>query len=81
MPEVFDQPPEIVSGFMAQEAEDALLEWNRLVWGFVKRRGLFITGPDARFTAPPPSKISTWFMRHMMPLLRTLVFDRFGCRR
>jgi hypothetical protein len=73
MPEVFDQPPEIVGGFMAQETEDALLEWNPLVWGSVKRRGLFITGPDARFTAPP-------FMRHMMPLLRTLVFDRFGRR-
>lgn len=80
MPEVFDPPPEVVGGFMAQETEDALLEWNPLVWGFVKRRGLFVTGPDARFTPPPPGKISTRIMRQLMPLLRTLVFDRFGRR-
>lgn len=80
VPEVFDPPPEVVAGFMAQETEDALLGWNPLVWGFVKRRGIFITGPDARFTAPPPRKISARIMRHVMPLLRTLVFDRFGRR-
>ena len=80
MPEVFDPPPEVVAGLMAQETEDALLEWNPLVWGFVKRRGLFVTGPHARFTAPSPTKISTRIMRQLMPLLRTLVFDRFGRR-
>jgi len=80
MPEVFDPPPEVVAGLMAQETEDALLEWNPLVWGFVKRRGLFVTGPHARFTAPSSTKISTRIMRQLMPLLRTLVFDRFGRR-
>ena len=80
MPEVFDPPPELVGGLLAQETEDALLAWNPLVWGFVKRRGLFVTGPHARVTAPPPRKISTRIMRQIMPLLRTLVFDRFGRR-
>ena len=80
MPEVFDPPPEVIAGFMAQETEDALLEWNPLVWGFVKRRGLFITGPQARFAAPAPTRIPARLMRHVMPLLRTLVFDRFGRR-
>ncbi|HTH33649.1 MAG TPA: nucleoside deaminase [Xanthobacteraceae bacterium] len=80
MPEVFDPPPEVVAGLMAQETEDALLEWNPLVWGFVKRRGLFVTGPHARFTAPSSTKISTRIMRQLMPLLRTLVFNRFGRR-
>jgi tRNA(adenine34) deaminase len=54
MPEVFDPPPEVVSGFMAEEIEQALTKWNPLVWGFIKRRGLFITAPHARFAAPPP---------------------------
>ena len=80
MPEVFDPPPEVVSGFMAEETEQALLEWNPLVWGFIKRRGLFITGPHARFTAPPPTKVSKRVVRHFMPILRRLVYDRFGRR-
>ncbi len=78
MPEVFDAPPEIVSGFMAEETEQALLEWNPLVWGFVRRRGLFVTGPRAYFAAPPPTKVSKRVMRHFMPVLRRLVYDRFG---
>lgn len=78
MPEVFDAPPEIVSGFMAEETEQALLEWNPLVWGFVKRRGLFVTGPHARFRAPEPTKVSQRVVRHLMPILRRLVYDRFG---
>ena len=32
MPEVFAPPPAVVAGFMADEAERALYEWNRLVW-------------------------------------------------
>src|SRR6478736_6840418 len=28
MPEVFAAPPEIIAGFMAKDAEDALLRWN-----------------------------------------------------
>jgi tRNA(adenine34) deaminase len=78
MPEVFDAPPQIVSGFMAEETEQALLKWNPLVWGFVKRRGLFVTGPHAHFTAPRPTKVSERVARHLMPVLRRLVYDRFG---
>lgn len=78
MPEVFDAPPEIVSGFMAEETEQALLAWNPLVWGFVKRRGLFVTGPHARFKAPQPTRLSQRLMRYFMPILRRLVYDRFG---
>jgi tRNA(adenine34) deaminase len=39
MPEVFAAPPVVVAGFMAQEAEAALFEWNELVWVVMKRRG------------------------------------------
>jgi tRNA(adenine34) deaminase len=80
MPEVFDPPPEVASGFMAKETEQALLAWNPLVWGFIKRRGLFTTGPHARFAAPRPTKVSKRVVRHLMPILRRLVYDRFGRR-
>jgi tRNA(adenine34) deaminase len=43
MPEVFDPPPEIVGGFMAQEVEQALLGWNPVFWGAVMARGLFVS--------------------------------------
>ena len=48
VPEVFAPPPEIVAGFMAEEAEQALLTWNPVIWGLVKARGLSVTGPLAR---------------------------------
>src|SRR5262245_16937853 len=32
IPEVFAPPPEIIAGFMAHEAEEALLRWNPAVW-------------------------------------------------
>jgi tRNA(adenine34) deaminase len=78
LPEVFDAPPQIVAGFMARETEDALLAWNSLVWGFIKRRGLFVTGQQSQFTAPQPTKVSKRIVRYLMPTLRRLVFDRFG---
>ncbi len=41
MPEVFAPPPEIVSGYMENEAERGLTEWNPLIAAIIKRRGLF----------------------------------------
>lgn len=43
MPEVFAPPPEIVSGYMAKEAEQALSALNPLIGRFIRRRGLFVT--------------------------------------
>lgn len=80
MPEVFDLPPDIVGGFMAEETERALLEWNPLVWGFIRDRGLFVTGPQTRFSAEPPKQVSKRVLRHLMPILRRVIFDRFGRR-
>ena len=45
MPEVFAPPPEVVSGFMADDVERALIEWNPLVAGIIRQRGLFGTAP------------------------------------
>jgi len=74
IPEVFAPPPEIVAGFMAREAEDALMNWNPVMWGPIKARGIFVTGPlTIMRPAPPPS-----FWEHALALLRRNLFDRFG---
>lgn len=78
MPEVFDPPPEIVGGFMAHEAEQALLSWNPLVWGIIRQRGLYVTDPLTRLISPPPNRLSARLSRYVMPALRRLVFDRYG---
>ena len=60
---------------MAREAEQALLDWNPLVWGVMKQRGLLVAptttvrGWDAR-----RARFSGW----LLAFLRRNVFDRFG---
>ncbi len=80
MPEVFAPPPTIVAGFMAREADAALLEWNPLVWMAVKRRGLFVTeGPNILRPREPSLPRSGRRERLWGPLRRNF-FDRFGRR-
>ena len=76
MPEVFAAPPEIVAGFMAAEAEAALLKWNPVTWGVVKARGLFVTGPLEAVRAFDTRRRS--LKERTLALLRRAVFDRFG---
>lgn len=78
MPEVFEPPPEIIAGYMAYEAEHALLKWNPLVWGVVKTRGLFVAGPVETVHAREPDDPRAQWMRRLITFLRTAVFDRFG---
>ena len=75
MPDVFADPPEIVAGFMAREAEDALLTWNPVIAGVIKARGLFVAGPQRAIGATRARKP---LRRRMMGFLRRAVFDRFG---
>ena len=76
MPEVFAAPPEIVAGFMAAEAETALLKWNPVMWGVVKARGLFVTGPLEAVRAFDTKRRG--LKERSLALLRRVVFDRFG---
>jgi len=77
IPEVFAPPPEIIAGFMAEEADAALLKWNPLVWGAIKARGLFTPGPITvvRGTRGPKT-LGQW----MLGVLRRTVFDHMGRR-
>ena len=81
MPEVFAPPPEIVAGFMAKEAEQALLDWNPLVATIIKGRGLFgvaprVMGPAAKAHSPR----GRGFLSGVMGFLRRDLFDYFGRR-
>lgn len=75
IPDVFAGPPAILAGFMAQEAQDALLKWNPLIAGAIRARGLFVTGPQRAIGATPAR---TSLAARVMGLLRRAVFDRFG---
>jgi tRNA(adenine34) deaminase len=80
MPEVFAPPPTIVAGFMAREADTALLEWNPLVWMAIKKRGLFATEyPDTPRSRESSSPHRGGHERFWRPLRRNF-FDRFGRR-
>lgn len=76
MPEVFARPPEIVSGFMADEVKQALIEWNPLIATIMMERGLFGSAP--RVIAKPLQTRSLGLHDRIFRILRRDVFDYFG---
>jgi tRNA(adenine34) deaminase len=77
IPETFAAPPDIVLGFMAREAEAALLKWNPVVAGAMKLRGLFVAG---RLQAAQPTRGRKSVRERAWSFLRRNLFDRFGRR-
>ena len=78
MPEVFAAPPEIVAGFMAAEAEQALLKWNPVSGGVMKLRGLFVKGPLEQIGSLDARRRGV--RERALAWLRRNLFDRFGRR-
>jgi hypothetical protein len=76
MPEVFAPPPAVTAGFLAKEAQDALLKWNPLVAGVIEARKLFVADP---LRTVRPTHAGGLAERARAFLRRTL-FDRFGRR-
>ena len=80
MPEVFAPPPVIISGYMAEEAEKALIEWNPLIGSIIRQR-LFGSAPRVMTEvlqdclAQPPGLRS-----RVIGFLRRNLFDYFGRR-
>ena len=74
MPDVFAEPPQILAGFMATEAEAALRRWNPVVAGVIGARGLFVVG---RRVAVGATRNRTPWQR-LKGFLRRAVFDHFG---
>lgn len=78
MPEVYAPPPEIVSGYMEQEVEQALIEWNPLIARALRHRGLFGSAPrvHTELLTVQPRRHESWLLR----FLRRHFFDLFGRR-
>jgi tRNA(adenine34) deaminase len=78
MPEVYAPPPEIVSGYMEQEVEQALIEWNPLIARVIRHRGLFGSAPRVHTELLPVQshQQKSWLLR----FLRRLFFEFFGRR-
>lgn len=78
LPEVFDPPPVVIGGFMSIEADRALDGWNPLIWGVMKKRGVFVS--QLRPTMTTRAQTGLWDRgnRRFIEILRFLVFDRFG---
>jgi tRNA(adenine34) deaminase len=77
MPEVFAPPPEIVSGYMEAEVQQALIDWNPIVAEVIRRRGLFGSAPRVQ-TAALPSREEFSVRRRIRRFLRDHLFDYFG---
>jgi tRNA(adenine34) deaminase len=77
MPEVFAPPPEIVSGYMEAEVQQALIDWNPIVAEVIRRRGLFGSAPRVQ-TAVLPSREEFSVRRRIRRFLRDHLFDYFG---
>jgi tRNA(adenine34) deaminase len=80
MPEVFAPPPTIVAGFMAREADNALFEWNPLVWMAIKKRGLFVTEDPETLRSRALTLPDRERHERLWGPLRRNFFDRFGRR-
>jgi tRNA(adenine34) deaminase len=81
MPEVFAPPPEIVSGFMADEVERSLIEWNPLIAGIMIGRGLFGAAPRVMVQAMDRGSSGPRSLyRRTLGFLRRNFFDYFGRR-
>jgi tRNA(adenine34) deaminase len=81
MPDVFAPPPEIVAGFMAMEAEQALVKWNPLIAAVIKRRGLFGAAPRVVAERAQYRPVSLpWLREQALRFLRRNLFDNFGRR-
>lgn len=80
IPEVFAPPPKIVSGYMAEEAERALIEWNPIIARIIRARGLFGTAPRVivKDVEAGPNRAS--LQNRLLRFLRRNVFDYFGRR-
>jgi tRNA(adenine34) deaminase len=46
MPQVFEPPPEVVAGVLAEEADSALRQIAPVVWAFIRANGLLLVEPQ-----------------------------------
>ena len=80
LPEVFGPAPEVLAGFLADEADAELQQAAPLMWATSRARGLFIcddAGRASRPAARPEGPLGA-LKAGAMHLMRRHVFDRFS---
>jgi tRNA(adenine34) deaminase len=80
IPEIFDAVPEIVSGVLLQEAQQAWRDWSPLAWEMIKLRGL-LTAPCAQtghIHVQPEHSRSLWYYLHVLFLRGGQLRSRIG---
>jgi tRNA(adenine34) deaminase len=68
IPQVFGPVPEVVSGLLLHEAQQAWRDWNPLAWQMIKLRGL-LTEPcaqDGHIDVQPAHRRSLWHYLQML---------------
>jgi tRNA(adenine34) deaminase len=80
LPEVFAPAPEIVPGFMREEAERALARRAPLAWRFLSGRNIFGGPLPASVLAAAAKHRRASVTDRAMAFLRRHLFDRFGRR-
>src|ERR1700682_3099537 len=73
MPQIFAAVPEVVSGILAREAQQAWRDWKPLAWQMIKLRGLLTDkpAPEGHVHVRPAHSRSLW---HHLQIL----FERTG---
>ncbi len=80
LPEVFGPAPEVVAGFLADEADAMLRQTAPMMWATSQARGLFVCD-DADRQSRPARRAEGLFAgvkAGAMEMLRRRVFDRFS---
>lgn len=72
IPQIFGVVPEVVSGILAREAQQAWRDWNPLAWQMIRFRGLLIdpSAHDGQIHVQPAHRRSLWHYLQML-LART----------
>jgi tRNA(adenine34) deaminase len=78
LPEVFAPPPEIVPGFMREEAEAAIAHRAPLAWQFIRSRNVFGGPLPAEILARVSVPHRDGPGQRIMSFLRRRFFDEFG---
>jgi tRNA(adenine34) deaminase len=79
MPQVFEPPPEVVAGVLAEEADSILRQVAPVVWAFIRANGLLLVEPQK--SVPQVSNRiyrSGSLLRWLTRALRLTLSDRFG---
>jgi hypothetical protein len=73
MPQIFGAVPEVVSGVLAREAQEAWRDWNPLAWEMIRLRGLLTepSPPGDHVHVRPAHSRSLWHYLQIM-------FERTG---